>query len=150
MKLTRTLFASTLLAATLAAPAFAGLGGDASSVEADRVSLKGALRVTTQSGVAVHEIKSAAGTRVREYLGADGRVFAVSWQGPAMPDLRQMLGSYSQQLEQAARAPHYNHHHFSVHTADVVVESSAHLRAFYGRAWAPALLPQNFSAATIN
>jgi hypothetical protein len=31
----------------------------------------------------------------------------------------------------------------------VVVESSGRTRAFFGRAWAPALLPQNFSLKDI-
>jgi hypothetical protein len=149
MKPIPTLLGSMVLAA-LAAPVFAALGGDAASVEADRARLKGTARITAQAGITVHEITTAAGTQVREYLGADGRVFALSWRGPAMPDLPQMLGSYSPQLHQASQAAHYNHHHLSLHAQDVVVESTAHLRSFYGRAWVPALLPQNFSVAAIN
>ena len=151
MKMTRCVLASVLLAAGVWAPAFAGLGGDATSVDADRVSVKGTVRITASANAAfaVHEITSASGMRIQEYLGADGKVFAVSWRGPGVPDLGQMLGSYYPLAQQAAAGPHYNHHHLSVATRDVVVQSSGHARSFYGRAWAPALLPQNFSVKDI-
>ena len=149
MKLTRTFISSMVLAAGLAAPAFAGLGGDATSVEADRASLKGALRVSARAGFTMHEIESSSGL-LHEYVGPEGKVFAVTWRGPGIPDMRKLLGSYYGQVQQAASAPHSNHHHFSVRTPLVVVESSAHLRTFSGRAWAPALLPQSVSLNDIN
>lgn len=150
MKLTRTFISSMVLAAGLAAPAFAGLGGDATSVEADRASLKGALRVSAKTGFTMHEIESSSGILLHEYVGPEGKVFAVTWRGPGIPDMRQLLGSYYGLVQQAASAPHSNHHHFSVRTPLVVVESSAHLRTFMGRAWAPALLPQSVSVSDIN
>ena len=65
------------------------------------------MRVTTNAAVTVHEIATTYGTSVREYrLGADGKVFAVSWSGPVIPDLRQVLGSYYAQFAQAARHQH--------------------------------------------
>jgi hypothetical protein len=143
MKLSRT--AVSFLCAALCAPAFAGLGGTVASVDADRVSLKGEVRVTSQAGYTVHAISSASGMVLQEYFAPNGVIFAVSWRGPGVPDLKQMLGSYYEQARQAASGPHYNHHHFTVATPEVVVQSSGHLRSFVGRAWAPALLPQNFS-----
>ena len=150
MKLTRTVMASMLLlAAGASLPAFAGLGGDATSVDRDRASLKGTVRVTTTATYAVHEISGASGMLVHEYLGADGKVFAVSWSGPGVPNLGAMLGGYYAEVQQAVSRPHYNHHHLSVVTPQVVLHSSGHLRTFAGRAWAPALLPQNFAVADI-
>jgi len=149
-KPTRTIVCSLLLAALPIASALAGLGGDAASVEADRASLKGTLRVTPATSFAVHEISTANGMQVHEYLSAGGRVFAVSWRGPGIPDLRQMLASYYAPFAQAASAPHYNHHHLDIETPQVVVQSSGHTRAFFGRAWVPALLPQNFSVDQIH
>ena len=150
MKLTRTVLSLLWLTAAGSGPAIAGLGADASSVEADRARLNGALRITQATGYAVHEIEAGGGLRIREYVGADGKVFAVSWRGPGIPDLRQMLGSYYAEYVQARQEPHYNHHHLAVRTADVVVESSGHTRAFAGRAWVPARLPQNFNPNDIN
>ncbi len=151
MKLMRALACLTVATACLSAPALAALGGDASSVEADRARLKGALRVTSQDGYSVHEIQTAAGLVVHEYVTPNDKVFAVSWRGPGIPDLRQVLGSYYNEFEQAAAAtPSRNHHHLTVQTPQVVVQSSGRTRAYFGRAWAPALLPQNFSVTEIN
>jgi hypothetical protein len=138
------------VALTTAAPALAALGGDAASIDADRVSIKGALAsFRTVKGYGVHEITTSSGVHVQEYI-ADGRVFAVSWQGPVIPDLRQMLGTYYAGFAQAAAAPHAGgHRHLRVEQPGLVVESNGHMRAFYGRAWDPTLLPQNFSVADI-
>jgi uncharacterized protein DUF2844 len=144
----RTALCSVILGVCPFPVAVAGLGGDATSVEADRVSLKGAVRVTPEANFAVHEI-TGNGLVVHEYL-SDGKVFAVSWRGPGIPDLKQMLGSYYGQFAQAASAPHYNHHHLDVATPQVIVQSSGHTRAFFGRAWVPALLPANFAIDQIN
>ena len=135
-----------------AAPAArAALGADISSIDADRISMKGALTgFSTVKGYAVHEITTAAGVHVREYLTSDGKVFAVSWQGPFIPDLRQMLGTYYASYAQAASAPHVGgHRHLRIERPGLVVESNGRMRAFYGRAWDPALLPPNFIAADI-
>ena len=149
MKLTRTVLSSLLLAAGLAAPAFAGLGGDVSSADADRVSMKGAVRVTSRAGFMVHEISSPSGLLLREYFAANGKVFAVSWHGPGVPDLGQVLGSYYSAAAKAASGPNYNHHHLSIATSEVVVQSSGRAHSFTGRAWAPGLLPANFSVTDI-
>jgi len=146
----RTALFSLALAACPFASTLAGLGGDASSIEADRASLKGTVRVRSAPTFVVHEITTAGGLQVHEYLSLGGRVFAVSWRGPGIPDLREMLGSYYAEFAQAASAPHYNHHHLSVETADVIVQSSGHTRSFFGLAWVPSLLPKNFSVDQIN
>lgn len=145
----RTALFSLLLAGPFAS-ALAGLGGAASSVEADRASLRGRLRVTSTPTFGVHEITTAGGLQVHEYVTHGGKVFAVSWRGPGIPDLQQLLGSYYGEFAQLASAPHYNHHHLSVKTPNVVVQSSGHTRSFFGRAWVPSLLPENFSADQIN
>ena len=149
MKLTPTLVCSIALAAAAASPALAALGEDVSSVGADLARMKGALRVTSTSAYTVHEITSADGTVVREYLSPQGMVFALSWHGPFMPDLRQVLGSYYGEYEQAASAPHYGHRHLAVEEPGLVVQSSGRLRAFSGRAWVPGMVPADFSVDEI-
>jgi hypothetical protein len=145
MKLTPILACSLIVAAVAAVPAFAALGEDVSSVQADVARMKGALRVTSTTALAVHEITMSDGTAVREYLSPAGKVFAVAWSGPFMPNLQQMLGTYYPQYEQAASALHYGHRHMAVEAPGLIVQSSGRLRAFSGRAWVPALLPPNFS-----
>jgi hypothetical protein len=150
MKLTRIVLFPAVLATLAAAPAWAALGGDVSSVQADVAHMKGALRVTTSAAVTVHEISTGYGTSVREFAGADGKVFAVSWSGPVNPDLRQVLGSYYPQFEQAASSAHGNHRHLSIELPGLVVQNHGRLRAFAGRAWVPSMLPVNFSVDDIN
>lgn len=141
----------TLGVCAFASPALAALGGDLSTIDADRVSLKGALTsFSTVKGYGVHEITTPAGVHVLEYVASDGKVFAVSWQGPIIPDLRQMLGPYYASYAQAAAGPHPGgHRHLKIEQPGLVVESHGRMRAFYGRAWDPALLPAGFTAADI-
>jgi hypothetical protein len=75
-------------------PACAGLGGDAAGVAADEAELHGALNSTSLLEYEIEEITTDNGMRVREYLGRDGVVFAVSWSGPALPDLHLLLGTH--------------------------------------------------------
>jgi hypothetical protein len=140
---------AVILAAAAAAPAFAALGGDAASVLADRDHVKGTLQITSASNYSVHEITTPSGTLVREYLTQDGKVFGIAWRGPFMPDLRQLLGAYYPQYEQAASAPHAGHRQMTVELPGLVVHSSGRMRGFYGRAWAPDLVPQNVSTDDI-
>ena len=82
-----------LLARSVAMPAFAALGEDAASIENDRAQMKGQSRLTSVAGYSVQEIQLPSGTVVREYVSSGGKVFAVSWRGPVIPDLRQTLGT---------------------------------------------------------
>jgi hypothetical protein len=150
MKLTRTAVCSLLVTAIVTAPAWAALGGDAASVHSDLVRMKGTLRMTSSAAYTVHEITTSYGTVVREYISPADKVFAVSWRGPMIPDLRQTLGDYYGQYEQAASAPHIGHRHLAIDQPGLVVRSSGRMRAFFGRAWVPSLLPQNFSVNQIN
>ena len=99
----------------------------------------------------VREIATPGGGLVREYLTAGGRVFAMSWRGPTIPDLRQLLGAYYARYAQGASTASHagGHRQFTVREPDLVLESGGRLRAFAGRAWDPKLLPRDFSAADI-
>jgi hypothetical protein len=141
---------AVILAAAAAAPAFAALGSDAASVLADRDQSLGTLHISTAAGYSVHEIiATRSGTTVREYLTPGGKVFGLAWRGPFMPSLQQFLGAYFAQYEQAASAPHAGHRHMNVELPGLVVHSSGRMRGFYGRAWAPDLVPQNVSTDDI-
>ncbi len=135
-------------------PALAGLGGDISSVEADRASMKAEIRATAPTvGYSVQEMRLPSGTLVNEYISPAGTVFAVSWSGPTKPDLSQTLGSYFQQVAAAGQQTAHNpgmRRHFQIREPDLVFESSGHMRAFYGRAYVPSLIPPNVTAADIH
>jgi hypothetical protein len=145
---TRTIVECAVVLALVAsaAPVSASLGGPAESVDADRVKLQGALmRLTRSEAFAMHEIRTPSGTMIREYVSPSGVVFAVVWQGPALPDFRQVLGDHFADYRRAvreARTGRRGRGAFSVSLRDFVVESSGHPRAFFGRAYLPGLLPQ--------
>jgi Protein of unknown function (DUF2844) len=83
------ILSATILMGTL--PAFAGLGEAASSVRADQAHMQGSLRTTQTQAYTVHEIQAPTGIAVREYVSTSGKVFAVAWQGPWPPNMRQIL-----------------------------------------------------------
>jgi Protein of unknown function (DUF2844) len=134
-------------------PASAGLGGNADSVQADGAHMKAQVRGSTNAaGYSVERLTLPSGTVVREYLTEGGVVFAVSWQGPTMPDLRDTLGSYFEQYTAASAAAQHDartRRHFEVNESDLVVESNGRMRDYYGRAYVPSLLPPNVTAADI-
>lgn len=138
-------FRSAVLAlalATACAPAAAALGEDASSVAADAAQLQAKTDVATGYRFDVHRLLLPSGIAVKEYVSPAGMVFAVSWQGPDMPDLQQILGRYFQtyvdalQNQEGAGAPG------TVRLPGLVVQSGGHMRAFSGRAYVPLMLPQ--------
>jgi hypothetical protein len=138
-----------VLLQALSLPALAALGGDMDSVTSDLVKMKGTLRTTSAAAYTVHEIQTPSGTAVREYVAPTGKVFAVAWSGPKMPDLEQTLGSYFAQLSAAPRPAHPNHARFALTEPGFVVQSSGHMRAYFGRAYVPQLLPPNVSVSDI-
>jgi hypothetical protein len=146
---TRWALGAALLLQALSVPAFAELGGNLSSVEADQLKMKGTLHTTVAAAYTVHEIQTPAGTLVREYVAPTGIVFAVAWRGPKVPDLRQTLGAYFKQFAGAPRPAHPNHAHFVVNEPNFVLQSSGHMRAYFGRAYDPQLLPQAVAVTDI-
>ncbi|HVO41640.1 MAG TPA: DUF2844 domain-containing protein [Aggregatilineales bacterium] len=120
--------------------ASAALGGDVASVESDRLAAKASSQVADHGGYAVYELRSSPEASIKEYV-AEGAVFAVSWEGPALPNLRQLLGSYFETYKTAAQAERTSHRSLVVRTPDLVVESSGRMGAFFGRAYLPRSFP---------
>src|SRR5689334_16131486 len=144
------LAAPALLALVLSTPSFATLGGDLSTVRADQTILKAKIQVSPRDLYAVHQMTAATGTVVREFARPDGTVFAVAWDGPWRPDLRQLLGDYYADFQQAAKGRRPTHRGpLSATTSRLVVEMGGHPRAFYGRAYVPGLVPSGVQPADI-
>lgn len=146
-----------LLAGQAMVPARAGLGDTVASVQSDRLSMKGQLRATPGPGYSVQEITAAAGTVVREYVSSSGVVFAVSWNGPAMPDLKQTLGTYFTQYQtavttQRAQATHRGrgHNHLEIRGPSLIVHAGGHMRQYFGVAYVPSLMPPNLSISDLH
>ena len=145
-----------LLACGSMVPAKAALGDKVASVQADQASMKGQLRARSGTGYSVQEITTASGTLVREYVSPAGVVFAVSWSGPAMPNLQQTLGTYfvqytaSVRSQLTARGMHPGHNHVEVHSPSLIVHAGGHMRQYFGLAYVPSLIPQNLSISDLH
>ena len=128
----------------LAAPvlAWAALGENAASVQADQTRMKATTRIAVSGDkYTVHEIKTPAGTTVREFVAPGGTVFAVAWKGPVITDLRQLLGQYFEPYANGKRAERRGHGLLTIHEPGLVVHSRGRMRAFSGRAYIPDILP---------
>jgi len=138
-----------LLVLVLPTVAFAALGGDESSVEADRAQMRAAVRITRTAAYAVHQLQTLAGHVIREYVSPSGTVFGVVWQGPWKPDLKQLLGSYFDELQQATPTTGVRRGPVVIRQPGLVFEMGGHMRAFVGRAYIPQLLPAGVQADAI-
>ncbi|MGA7218881.1 MAG: DUF2844 domain-containing protein [Candidatus Sulfotelmatobacter sp.] len=143
-----------LLILSVSCPAWASLGGDVSTIQADQAHMRGTVRTTANAGYTVHEIKGESGTVVREYVSSEGRVFGLAWQAPWPPDMRQLLGSYFDQYAQALKTkpqtgPRFGRRPLMVEQAGLVVEMGGHPRAFMGKAYVPDMLPTGVKAEDI-
>jgi hypothetical protein len=142
-----------LAAAAIPRTASADLGGDARSVDTDRAKMQGALlRIVRSDASVVHEMRTATGTTVREYMTSSGTVFAVAWQGPWLPDLRQILGSHFEQYQSAVRAASGSRRSrgsLTINQTGLIVQMTGHERSFAGRAYVPALVPPGLQPESI-
>jgi hypothetical protein len=135
---------SFILLSILAAAAFpagATLGGSVESVVTDQTTFHAKRAVVDRQNYAIHEISADDGTVIREYVTPAGKVFGVSWTGPTIPDLTQLLGTYNTEFQTAMHASRGRRSSVAVHNPDLVVESSGHMRSFHGRAYLNSMLP---------
>lgn len=138
----------TILMVVLPLPAFAALGASVDSVQQDQARMQAKITIAAKPAYTVHELTSPLGVVVREYTSPSGSVFAVSWRGHFMPDMRQLLGTYFEQYAMAARAQRERQPGRSllmVREPSLVVQSVGHLRDYSGRAYDPTLMPSGVS-----
>lgn len=142
---------ATLLAvlAIASAPALAVLGEPVASVHTDQQRTGGKLRAVYRAGYTVQQITQPDGLVVEEFVSPAGMVFGVSWRGPVMPKLADLLGSYFQDFQQTSQTAARRRRAVVLRSDRVVVESGGHPRGFHGRAYVPSLVPGNVSPAVI-
>jgi len=153
-----------VLIATLApAVASATLGQNSSTIQSDAVRLRaqvGAARPVAAKSAAsasaaaapaytVHELQLPGGGQVREYVTSSNVVFAVGWNGPSIPELQQLLGAYFPRVHAAAKAIGRLRRGVDIEDQDLVVRTGGHMRAFFGIAYLPAMLPPGVTAKEI-
>ena len=129
-----------------ASGAWAALGGDLASVQADQQAWSASSSPSVLPGATLYSQTLANGVTVRQYLDAGGQVFAVAWSGPVLPDFARLLGPHFQAYADALRQ---QKHGVSVQGAALVIESGGMMRAFSGRAYLPGQLPTALTAQDI-
>ena len=140
-------FLAGMALAVLALPlsASATLGGDVASVWSDVAQMSASTRMTTAAAYTLFENQTPSGTLIREYVAPSGLVFAIVWDGPSLPDLRQLLGSYFAKFVQAQNAQGGGAGARLIEQPGLVVYAGGHMRAFHGRALVPDLVPKGVS-----
>lgn len=92
----------------------------------------------------LHETRFENGAIVREYASLSGLVFALTWEGPVLPDLRVLLGGYFNTFKLAtdqARLDGRRGSPVNIERDGLVVISNGRMRNFFGHAYAPDLVP---------
>lgn len=131
--------------------AFASLGGDVASVQADATQMQARVQSTQYTAYTLHEMQLATGTTVREYVSSSGTVFAVAWKGPYAPNLKQLMGSQFEPYQEAmknssgpsGRGP------MTIQAPNLVVQLSGHMGDYSGRAYIPDKVPAGASLESI-
>lgn len=144
----------TLLQGALAYAALGGSPSDFGGAPAVSARRFAAGAAATNGGAdAVYTVSQStldSGTVVREYSDPAGKVFAVSWRGPTLPDLRTLLGDkFAVMASAAGKRAQAGHSQLALDQSDVVLVSNGHMRSFAGHAWIPSALPPGFDTATI-
>jgi hypothetical protein len=108
---------------------------------------------SSASSYTVRTTTFGTGTAVREYLTTDGTVFGIAWNGPQMPNLSDLLGSYFSQYVDGVSAVRAARGHargpVAVEQSGLVVHSGGHMGGFSGQAWLPSALPSGVSGSDI-
>jgi hypothetical protein len=158
---------AALVCAVLAAPlARAGLGEAQSSIDSERVRLHArhavahvayavapvAYGVVPAPQYSVHALTQADGSVLQQYVGSDGRVFALRWNTLYKPDLSALLGTsfpaYAAAAQQAAQRGGIQRQ-FRHEGSDLVLQSTGHLHVFSGYAYRRSLLPRGLSVQSL-
>jgi hypothetical protein len=136
--------ACTLAAAHFASPAYAGLGDEVASVEKDRSVMQAKLRVSKRASYDVHELAMETGATVREFVGQDNKVFAVSWSGGWRPNLRDLFSKHYDRYLEGTRGLRHARGPVRIELPGMVVFMGGHLRHFFGYAYLTEQVPAGF------
>jgi Protein of unknown function (DUF2844) len=138
-------FFSALLLA-YAGVSHAALGGPPEQFNTEGTTVASSVS-SAVSNYVTRDTTLAAGTHVREFVSGSGVVFAVTWDGPFLPDLKALLGKYFATMgAESAKVPRAGRSHMAIDLPEVVINSGGHMRAFEGSAWIPAEFPAGFTA----
>ena len=129
----------------LAPPAQAALGDDVSAIEHDSVHMHAALQIRHKSNYDIHELATPAGSVVREFVGPNSKVFAVSWSGGWRPNLRDIMGTHYDRYIEGMRGRRRARGPVRIELPGMVVFMGGYLRTFWGHVYLTNQLPAGFS-----
>jgi hypothetical protein len=140
-----------LVLALVGHPALAALGEPVESIERDAQRLV-AVTHTVESLKTCdrHVMTMADGSYVREYVNDDGTVFAISWRGSVLPDLRILLGNHFDTYTSSIEQHRSGRHQVNVVSGRFVLHSMRLPRGFSGVAQLTDLLPAGSDAKDFN
>jgi hypothetical protein len=142
---------AVFIAALIPHVASATLGEPEVTVQTDVAQLHAAIKSSEdRTSYRVHEIQLPSGTVMREFVAPNGNVFAVAWQGPTRPDLRQALGQYFDALASAPRSKFSDRRHLQIQQGDLVLQSGGHMRALSGRAYLQSAIPSGVNLGDLH
>ncbi|WP_233888735.1 DUF2844 domain-containing protein [Paraburkholderia flagellata] len=131
---------------------FAALGDKVTTVATDRAQMMAQRGTQSAPSYTVEELRLPGGTLVREYVNPAGIVFGVTWQGPEMPDLAQLLGTYMDEARtgvKAFREKHGGVGPVAVSSGGLVLQAGGHMGQYRGRAYLPAAIPASVTVEAI-
>jgi hypothetical protein len=135
---------AAVAAAVFSGGSWAGLGAAPGHWPAQAAAARSATVSTGSSSFTVVQHQLDSGTLVQEFVDGSGMVFAVSWSGPFLPDLKELLGVHFDAMAAQGQNQGAQHSRLAVQGSDAVIVSTGHMGGFEGRAWLPSRLPPGF------
>lgn len=130
----------------------ATLGAPADSIQSDQIRFKGVRRESVSLGMRSHVISLSDGSSIKQFVNAQGVVFAVSWSTRLKPDLAALLGPHFASYAAASGAPTGiadSKRQRSVRAPNLVVHQAGRMNAFGGLAYVPSLVPEGVDADSL-
>jgi hypothetical protein len=141
--------AALALAMQFSPGARAALGEDAAALAVDQARLGASLQVHRRDAYAIHELTAPTGTKVREFVGDSGKVFAVSWSGGWRPNLRDIMGAHYDRFIAGTRGRRATRGIVRIELPGMSVVMGGYLRTFFGQVILTDLLPDGVAAGDL-
>lgn len=148
----------TLALAAGSSLALAALGGVPHNPEPKRAETVSRLAASSEkthmseTRYTVHQTVLPTGTRVEEFALPGGKVFAVTWDGPVLPDWRLFFGDSYPAFEELARKKRQSGvvgGALVSQQPELVVVSRGRMGSFSGHAYLPARVPTGLAMSSL-
>lgn len=139
-----------MISVVISSAAQATLGESETSVTRDVQALATTSRLTQEQSLRVHQIKLPT-QQIRQYVNAQGVIFAVTWQGAVLPPMAQLLGhyfpEYSTALATRVRVP--GRRHLQLSTPSLEVRQQGPLMHLHGVAYLQEQVPTGLAVESL-